>query len=87
MNVIRKAGGARPGRPAGGEAEGARIGRPTGAVLEEGEVPEEQGDRDKTRYNAAYLIPCLVLALSLIAAGLFPDLINSWLSSAAHACR
>lgn len=68
-----------------------------GGDLEEGEVPEgevpvgeckvleeEGGDRDKSRYNTAYLIPCLALALSLIAAGLFPDLINTWLSSAAH---
>jgi len=45
---------------------------------------EEGDDFHKARYNAAYLIPCLALALSLIAAGLFPDLINTWLSSAAH---
>jgi formate hydrogenlyase subunit 3/multisubunit Na+/H+ antiporter MnhD subunit len=55
------------------------------SLFEEGEIPAGEGDdRDKTRYNAAYLIPCLALALSLIAAGLFPDLINTWLSSAAH---
>ncbi len=53
-------------------------------VIEYGGVLSEQGDRNKTRYNAAFLIPCLLLALSLITAGLFPDLINSWLSSAAH---
>ncbi len=57
-----------------------------GGVLEEGEggVLEEEGDFHKAHYNAAFLIPCLALALSLIAAGLFPDLINTWLSSAAH---
>lgn len=55
-----------------------------GRVLEEGAVPKERCDRDKTRYNASYLIPCLALALSLIAVGLFPDLINTWLSSAVH---
>ncbi len=48
------------------------------------EVIAEENDSQKARYNAAYLIPCLTLALALIAAGLFPDLINTWLSSAAH---